>query len=148
MARFIINRRVVKGPEALTLLRKINGETLKEYLSSYWEVYQEAEDCDLKFALNTFKSGLSYDKDVIYNSLTRLPPHTFDQLLARVNEYASVEDNEAIAIRAHESAKGGGGKFDNSKRKIKEENNKVGENGYKAVNTVFTKPICKIMFDI
>lgn len=78
------------------------GETLREYSSSYQEVYQEAEDCDPKFSLNTLKSGLPYDKDIIQNSLTRLPPHTFDQLLARVNEYARVEDDKAKAVRAHD----------------------------------------------
>lgn len=68
--------------------------------------------------MNTLKSGLPYDKDGIYNSLTRLPPHTFDQLLARVNEYAIVEDDEALTARALNRAEGGSGKkFDNPKRK-------------------------------
>ena len=58
MARFITNSRIVKGPEALTNLRKKKYETLQEYSSRYWEVFQEMEDCDMKFSLNTFKYGL------------------------------------------------------------------------------------------
>lgn len=49
-----------------------------------------------------------------------------------------------------EEVKGGngGGKFDKFKRKRKENFSKVSEDRYKGVNTVFTKPIYKIMFDI
>lgn len=67
---------------------------MREYSLRYWEVYQETNDCDLKFALNTFKCGFPRDNSGIYNSLTRIPPHTFDELLSRINEYARVEDDE------------------------------------------------------
>lgn len=72
-ARFITNSRVVKGLEALTHLRMGKKETSKEYSSRYWEVFQEAEDCDLKFAISTLKYGLPWDRDGIYNDLTRRP---------------------------------------------------------------------------
>lgn len=52
--RFITSSRVVKGLEALTNLKKRMDETLREYSSRYWETYQETEDCDMRFALNTF----------------------------------------------------------------------------------------------
>lgn len=39
------------------------------------------------------------DSNGIYNNLTRVLPHTFDQLLSRVNKYARVEDDEmAVGI--------------------------------------------------
>ena len=57
-------------------------------------MYNEAEQCDLQFALNTFKMGLPKDKNGIYNAHTRQPPATFDELLTRVNEYARVEDDD------------------------------------------------------
>ena len=50
--RFITNSRVVKGPDVLTHLRNEKNETLRDYSSRYWEVFQEAEDCDLKFAIS------------------------------------------------------------------------------------------------
>ena len=129
-------------------MRKKSNETLKEYFAKYWETYKETEECDEKFALNTFKYGLQKDKDGIYNLLTRLPPYTFDDLLSRVNKYARVEDDEMTTASLAEEKKGNVEKFDKSKRKRMEENNKFGEDGYKRVNIVFTKPIYKIIFDI
>lgn len=51
----------------------------------------------MRFTLNTFKNGLPKGSNGIYNSFTRVPPHTFDELLSRVIEYAYVEDNEMAA---------------------------------------------------
>lgn len=73
--KFITNSRIVKGPKALSSLGKKKRETLREYSSRYWEVYQETENYDIKFALNIFKGGLSRDGNGIYNSLTRLSPY-------------------------------------------------------------------------
>lgn len=81
--RFITNSRVVKGPEALTNMKKRKNETICEYSFRYWETYQKTKDCDLKFALDTFKYGLPKDRNGIYNSLTRVPPYTFKELLSR-----------------------------------------------------------------
>ena len=69
-------------------------------------------------------------------------------MLLRVNKYARVDDDEMNSVGQAEEKKGNGGKFDKLKRKMIKENNKVGEEGFKGVNTVFTKPIHKIMFDI
>ena len=63
----------------------------------YWEVYQETEDCELKFALNIFKCGLSRENNGIYNSLSKIPPYTFYELLSRINEYSRVEDDGITA---------------------------------------------------
>lgn len=52
-------------------------------------------------------------------------------MLSRVNKYARVENNEITTIGAAEEKKGNSRKFDNTKRKRKEENNKVGEDGFK-----------------
>ena len=38
-ARFITNSRVIKGPKALTHLKKKQGETLREYSQRYWELF-------------------------------------------------------------------------------------------------------------
>ena len=96
--------------------------------------------------MNTFKYGLPRDINGIYNSLTKVPPNTFDELLSRVNKYARVEDDKLAMTRPTDEKKGGNGKFYGSKRKRKENFNKVSEEGYRGVNTVFAKPIHKIMF--
>ena len=152
---FITNSRVIKGPEALTALRKKKGDTLRAYSPRYWDVYNETEECDLRVALNTFKIGLSKDENGIYNALTRQPLTTFDELLLRVNEYARVEDDDVVdqesAVGKGKTSNAGGGnngKFDKSKRKRKEDYNIVSPDGYKGINIVFNKLIHKIMFDI
>ena len=66
---------------------------------------QETEDCDIKFALNTFKYGLPKDSNGIYNSLMKVPPYTFDELLSRVNEYARVEEDEMATTGTAEQRK-------------------------------------------
>ena len=80
----------------------------------------------MKFVLNTFKYGLPRDANGICNSLTRIHPTSFDELLSRVNEFTRVEDDE-IAVSGsadHRKGNGGGngnGKFDRSKRKRNED---------------------------
>ena len=103
--------------------------------------------------MNTFKYGLPKDNNGIYNSLTRVSPFTFDELLSWVNEYARVEDDEVAISGVAEHNRGNSGgtsreKFKKFKRKRKDDNIVVIDDGYKGVNTVFTKSIHKIMFDI
>lgn len=119
-------------------------------------MYKETEEYDLRFALNTFKMGLPKDDNMIYNALTRQPPTTFDKFLSRVNEYARVRNDDTVdqgvvAGKAKvKNNKGGGsnGKFDKSKRRRMEDYNIFNLDGYKGINTIFNKPIHKIMFDI
>lgn len=59
-----------------------------------------------------------------------------------------MDDDEMANSGAAEERRGGNGKFDGLKKKRKEDFNKVSDDDYKGVNTVFTKPINKIMFDI
>lgn len=62
-----------------------------------------------------------------------------------------MEDGEIVIVSTAEERKRGNvsnGKFDKTKRKRKQDFSKVSEEGYKEVNTVFTKPIYKIIFDI
>lgn len=119
-----------------------------KYSSRYWEVYQKTEDCDLRFPLNIFKYDLPCGDNGVYNSLTIVSPYTIDKLMSRIDKYALVEDDEIATARRNDERKCGNKKFDNSKRKMKEELNKVKNDGYKGVNIVFTKSIHKIMFDI
>ena len=96
-ARFITNNRVVKGLEALTHLKKKHGKTLREYSQRYWELFQETEDCDLRFAVSTLKIGLPWDGNGIYNDLTRHQPKSFDDLLTRIDEFSRVDDDDRAA---------------------------------------------------
>lgn len=55
----------------------------------------------MKFAVSTFKFGLPWDNTGTYNDLTRRPPRTFNDLLARVDEFSMVEDNDQAANRTN-----------------------------------------------
>lgn len=83
--------------------------------------------------------------------MTRVPPYTFNELLSRVNEYTRVEDNKMVTsgvVEEIRESNRGNNKFDKLKRIRKKDFSKVGEDGYKGVNTIFTKIIHKITFDI
>ncbi|KAM7502432.1 hypothetical protein LguiB_001336 [Lonicera macranthoides] len=158
-ARFITNSRMIKGPEALTQLRKKSGETLREYSQRYFELYQETEDCDPRFALSTFKFGLPYDGNGIYNDLTRRPPKTFNDLLARVDEFSRVEDDDKAMSKQQGFKRdrnvNDDRKDDNHDKKNRRETDRKDNadedrksNAFKGVNTVFNKPISKILQEI
>lgn len=72
---------MVKGLDALTHLKKNKNEMLKDYSLRYRGVFQEAKNCDMKFAISTFKYGLPWDHYGIYNDLMRRPQKTFNDLL-------------------------------------------------------------------
>lgn len=89
-------------------------------------------------------AGLPKDTNGIYNSLTRIPSYSFNELLSRVNEYAMVEDDELVTFGPVGEKKRGNDNFDNTKRK-KKDFSKVSEDGYKEVKTFFNMPIHKII---
>lgn len=51
----------------------------------YWNVFQKAGYCDMKFAISTFKYELSWDYDDIYGDLMMRPLKTFDSLFSRID---------------------------------------------------------------
>lgn len=75
-----------------------------------------------------------------------------------INDYARVEDDELIISGTREKKQWNGrnndgsdnnnGRFDKTKQKRKGDYNIVSDDGYKGINTVFTKLIHKIMFNI
>lgn len=116
-------------------------------------MFQEIEDYDIKFASRTFKFGFPWDSNGIYNVFTRRTPRTFDDLLARINEFSRVEDDDQTANRSNFKRDRGNGKREggNGKKNIKddrENDKKSGSDSFKRVKTIFIKPIHNIMFDI
>jgi len=115
-------------------------------------LFQETEDCDLRFTVSTFKFGLPWDANGIYNDLTRRPPKTFDDLLARVDEFSRVEDDDQDSNRVNFKMEGAGEKRDDDNgkknKKDSQDYNKSRVDALRGVNTIFIKPIHKIMFEI
>lgn len=93
------------------------------------------------------------DCDGIYNVLTRRPPKTFDDLLAKINEFARVEDDYSTSNMANYKGDRGNNKRQkgSSKKNKKEEKNddwKLSTEAFKGVNTIFNRPIHKIIYGI
>lgn len=55
----------------------------------------------MKFAISTFKFGLPWDSNGIYNDLTKRPPKFFNDLLTRVDEFSRVKDDDRAANRSN-----------------------------------------------
>ena len=68
------------------------GETLHNYASWYWELYNEISGGNKKIVANTFKMGLPEDSE-LRESLTKMPPKDIRQLMRRIEEYKRLEDN-------------------------------------------------------
>ncbi|XP_023906538.1 uncharacterized protein LOC112018256 [Quercus suber] len=68
------------------------GETLRDYASRYWELYNEIGGGNEKIAASTFRIGLP-DESGLRESLTKKPPEDMRQLMRRIKEYKRLEDD-------------------------------------------------------
>ena len=75
-------------------LKKKRDETLREYSYNTRRSSRRRKIAIFSSLLKTFKYGLPKNNNGIYNSLMRVQPFTFDELLSMVNEYLKVKDDE------------------------------------------------------
>ncbi|XP_075663111.1 uncharacterized protein LOC142632623 [Castanea sativa] len=68
------------------------GETLRNYASQYWELYNEIGGGNEKIAASTFRMGL-LEESRLRESLTLKPPEDMRQLMRRIEEYKRLEDD-------------------------------------------------------
>ncbi|XP_075649968.1 uncharacterized protein LOC142620488 [Castanea sativa] len=68
------------------------GETLRNYASRYWELYNEIGGGNEKIAASTFRMGLP-EEFGLRESLTLKPPEDMRQLMRRIEEYKRLEDD-------------------------------------------------------
>ena len=71
----------------------MEGETLKTYLDSYWEMFNETDGDFNDVAISTFKLGLPAEHD-LRKSLTRKPVISIHQLMDQIDKYKRVEDDQ------------------------------------------------------
>ena len=90
-ARFITSSSHPKRMDALLTMKKTPQETLRDYAKRYWELFNEVEDCSEQVAVASFKIGLP-SSSLLYQSLTKKEAMTIDDLMARIEKYAKVED--------------------------------------------------------
>ena len=69
------------------------GETLKEYLDRYWEMYNELDENHDDVAISTFKSSLPTEHG-LRKSLIDKPVANVYQLMDRIDKYKRVEEDQ------------------------------------------------------
>ena len=68
------------------------GETLRNYASQFWELYNEISGGNEKIAASTFRMRLLEDSG-LRESLTKKPPEGMRQLMRRIEEYKRLEND-------------------------------------------------------
>ena len=77
---------------ALLSIKMGVGETLRSYVSLYWELYNEIGGGNEKIEVSTFRMGLP-ENSKLQESLTKKPPEDMRQLMRRIEEYKQLEDD-------------------------------------------------------
>ena len=85
-SRFVTNSRAPRPLSALLSLSMCDGETLKAYLSRYWEMYNEIDGNFDDVTINTFKNSLPAEHG-LRKSLTGKPTTSVRQLMDRIDKY-------------------------------------------------------------
>ena len=91
-AQFVTCSRVPQPVDALLSIKMGVGETLRNYASWYWELYNEIGGGNEKIAASTFRMGLPENLE-LRESLTKRHPEDMRQLMRRIEEYKRLEDD-------------------------------------------------------
>ncbi|XP_023927698.1 uncharacterized protein LOC112039087 [Quercus suber] len=91
-SRFVTCSREQQLVDTLLSMKMRAGETLRDYASRYWELYNEISGGNEKIAASTFRMGL-LDESGLRESLTKKPPEDMRQLMRRIEEYKRLEDD-------------------------------------------------------
>ena len=84
--------RVLQPVDALLSIKMGVGETLRNYASWYWELYNKIGGGNEKIAASTFRMGLPENSE-LRESLTKRPPEDMRQLIRRIEEYKGLKDD-------------------------------------------------------
>ena len=91
-ARFVTCSRVPQPVDALLSIKMGVGETLRNYVSQYWELYNEIGGGNEKITASTFRMGLPENSE-LQESLTKRPPEDMRKLMRRIEEYKRLEND-------------------------------------------------------
>ncbi|XP_050240771.1 uncharacterized protein LOC126689575 [Quercus robur] len=84
--QFMTCSRVPQPVDVLLSMKMRAGETLRSYVSRYWELYNEIGGDNERVAASTFRMGL-LENFGLPESLTKKPPEGMRQLMKRIEEY-------------------------------------------------------------
>ena len=90
VARFITNSRKTREMDALLTMKLQDNETIKDYLTRFWETYNDIDGCGEEVAVRTFKLGLPPSTG-LRQSLTKRPAPTLGKLMNRIDQFIRVE---------------------------------------------------------
>ena len=92
-ARFMTCNWVPRPLDSLLLISMKEGETLKNYMDKYWEIYNEIDGDFDDVAVRAFKVGLLTHSN-LWKSLTMKPLWNMHQLVDQIEVHKRVEDNQ------------------------------------------------------
>ena len=92
-AWFVTCSQVPQSMDVLLSMKMRVGETLCNYASRYWELYNEIGGGNEKIVANTFRMGLPKDSE-LRESLTKRPLEDMRQLMRRIKEYKRLENDQ------------------------------------------------------
>ncbi|XP_023920242.1 uncharacterized protein LOC112038939 [Quercus suber] len=91
--QFVTCNQVPQPVDALLSMKIWVGETLRNYASRYWELYNEIGGGNKKIAASTFRMGLPEDFE-LRESLMKKASEDMRQLMRRIEEYKRLEDDQ------------------------------------------------------
>lgn len=89
MSRFVTSDTTEKETNHLLALKQRPDETLRQYASRFWALYNKIDRCDSKISTRGFKDGLTTTYDQVYDDLARDKPHSMKELMQRMDEWSS-----------------------------------------------------------
>ena len=75
-------------------MRMKDSESLKNYSTRYWEVYNEVDGGTEDMAIKTFKEGLHPEFE-LRHSLSKRSARSMRDLMSRIEQYVQVEEDRA-----------------------------------------------------
>ena len=92
-SRFITCSMVPQPLDSLLSMSIKEGESVKAYFESYWEMFNEIDGDFDEVAIKTFKIGLLAEHG-LRKSLTGKPVTSLRQLMDRVDKYKRIKDDQ------------------------------------------------------
>ena len=99
VARFITNSRRPKGVDSLLTMKLGDNESIKDYSTRFWEVYNDTDGCGEDLAMQTFMLGLSLNTE-LHQSLTKRPLTTLRKLMDQIEQFIRLEEDGASTSMA------------------------------------------------
>ena len=94
VSRFITNSRRPIEVDSLLSMSMRESESLKNYSSKYWELYNEVDGYSEELAVKTFKWDLTPNFE-LRQALTRTPAQNIQDLMSWIEQYVRVDEDQA-----------------------------------------------------